>query len=155
ASRISVYKTERLQARSVRRKDANGNGTPLSAASINRPLALLRHLLRLAHEEWEALPAVPKVKLEKEPEGRLRWLEPDEEARLLTACAESKNPELVKKATIALESGLRAEELASLDWQQNIDMSRGVIRLELTKSGRRREVPMRQAVYDILAGLPE
>jgi hypothetical protein len=24
----------------------------LTAAAVNRPLALLRHLLRLAHEEW-------------------------------------------------------------------------------------------------------
>src|SRR5262249_21327632 len=37
ASRISAYKTQRLQATSVRRKDSNGNGTLLSAASINRP----------------------------------------------------------------------------------------------------------------------
>ena len=158
ASRISEYKAQRLAATSVRRKDAQGNGTLLSAAAVNRPLALLRHLLRLAHEEWEVLPAVPKVKLEKEPEGRIRWLgeqAPDEEARLLAACAKSKNPELVKKVTIALESGLRKGELNGLDWQQNIDMSRGVIRLELTKSGRRREVPMRQAVYNVLASLPE
>ena len=34
-----------------------------------------------------------------------------------------------------------------------IDLSRGVIRLETTKSGKRREVPMRQLVYDILAPL--
>jgi hypothetical protein len=26
-----------------------------AAAAVNRPLALLRHLLRLAHEEWEAI----------------------------------------------------------------------------------------------------
>jgi len=158
ASRISAYKAQRLAAPSVRRKDAEGNGTLLSAAAVNRPLALLRHLLRLAHEEWEVLPAVPRIKLEKEPEGRIRWLgeqAPDEEARLLAACAKSKNPELVKKVTIALESGLRKGELHGLDWQQNIDMSRGVIRLELTKSGRRREVPMRQAVYTILASQPE
>src|SRR5437899_9342173 len=64
ASRISEYKAQRLAA-TVRRKQ--GNGTLLSAAAVNRPLALLRHLLRLAHEEWEALAAVPKVKLEKEP----------------------------------------------------------------------------------------
>src|SRR2546422_10487336 len=133
ASRISEYKAQRLAATSVRRKDAQGNGTLLSAAAVNRPLALLRHLLRLAHEEWEVLPAVPRIKLEKEPEGRIRWLgeqAPDEEARLLAACAKSKNPELVKKVTIALESGLRKGELHGLDWQQNIDMSRGVIRLE-------------------------
>ncbi len=167
ASRISEYKAQRLAATSVRRKDAQGNGTLLSAAAVNRPLALLRHLLlRLAHEEWEVLPAVPRIKLEKEPEGRIRWLgeqAPDEEARLLAACAKSKNPELVKKVTIALESGLRKGELNGLDWQQNIDMSRGVIRLEGrarpdargTKSGKRREVPMRQAVYNVLASLPE
>src|SRR5207248_47121 len=29
----------------------------------------------------------------------------------------------------------------------------GVLRLEVTKSGKRREVPMRQAVYEVLAGL--
>jgi integrase len=34
-------------------------------------------------------------------------------------------------------------------------MSRGVICLEVTKSGKRREVPMRQAVYDVLAAIPE
>ena len=31
----------------------------LTAAAVNRPLALLRHLLRLAHEEWEAIESVP------------------------------------------------------------------------------------------------
>src|SRR5262252_10175558 len=46
---------QRLAASSVRRKDGAGEATKLSAASINRPLALLRHLLRLAHEEWEEL----------------------------------------------------------------------------------------------------
>jgi hypothetical protein len=40
ASRISAYKASRL---AVMRDDK-----PLSAAAINRPLALLRHLLRLA-----------------------------------------------------------------------------------------------------------
>src|SRR5438128_7727204 len=115
ASRISEYKAQRLAATSV--KDAQGKGTLLSAAAVNRPLALLRHLLRLAHEEWEVLPAVPRIKLEKQPEGRIRWLggqAPDEEARRLAACAQSKNPELVKKVTIALESGLRKGELHGL-----------------------------------------
>jgi hypothetical protein len=45
---------------------------PLSAAAVNRPLAVLRHLLRLAHEEWGVLDRVPKIRPEKEPQGRLR-----------------------------------------------------------------------------------
>src|SRR5438876_836534 len=153
ASRISEYKAGRLAARSQRRRDADKNPTPLSAASINRLLALLRHLLRIAHEEWELLPAVPKIKLEREPEGRIRWLEPDDEARLLAACAGSDNPHLLPIVTIALETGMRLGEIMGMTWER-VNLSRGVIRLELTKSGRRREVPMRQAVYDVLAKLP-
>jgi len=96
---------------------------------------------------------VPKIRLEKEPQGRIRWLEPDEEVRLLAACAKSRNPELTKIVTIALETGLRKGELLGLTWDR-VDLSRGVIRLEQTKSGKRREVPMRQVVYDTLASLP-
>src|SRR6185295_1489930 len=46
------------------RLDGNSARThrPLTAAGINRPLAILRHLLRIAHEEWEVLPVVPKVR---------------------------------------------------------------------------------------------
>ena len=55
---------------------------------------------------------------------------------------------------LALETGMRFSEVIGLVWER-IDMSRGVIRLERTKSGRRREVPMRQAVYDLLAAMPE
>jgi hypothetical protein len=110
AGRIAAYRESRLAATSVRRKDAAGNPTPLSAASINRPLALLRHLLRLTHDEWEVLADVPRVKLEREPEGRIKWLEPDEESRLLTACADSDNPHLLSIVTLALETGMRHGE---------------------------------------------
>jgi hypothetical protein len=54
-------------------------------------------LLRLAHEEWEVLAAVPKIRLEREPQGRIRWLEPAEESRLLAACGKSQNRALLAK----------------------------------------------------------
>jgi len=41
----------------------------------------------------------------------------------------------------AFTPGLRLGELLGLTWER-VDMSRGVIRLELTKSGRRRKVPL-------------
>ena len=147
AGRISEWKAARLAAPCAR------TGEPYAAASINRPLAALRHLLKMACEEWEVIPSVPRIRMEKEPQGRLRWLELDEERRLLDACRASRNPQLAGIVTIALESGLRKAELLGLTWDR-IDLSRGVIRLEVTKSGRRREVPMRQAVYDVLASLP-
>jgi integrase len=148
AARVSEYRAQRLSSK------AKGTERSLAAATVNRPLSLLRHLLRLAHEEWELLATVPKIRLEKEPQGRIRWLEPDEEVRLLDACAKSFNKSLLPVVTVALETGLRKGELLGLEWDR-VDLSRGVLRLEVTKSGKRREVPMRQAVYTTLAGLPE
>ena len=48
---------------------------------------------------------------------------------------------------------MRRSEVEGLTWDR-VDLSRGVLRLEITKSGRRREVPMRQRVYDVLVGRP-
>jgi integrase len=81
------------------------------------PLALLRHLLRLAHEEWEAIDNVPRIRLEKEPQGRLRWLTQEEITQLLDACAKSKNKELRAVVIGALNTaGLRRGELLELRW---------------------------------------
>jgi len=90
----------------------------LTAAAVNRPLALLRHL-----------------QLEKEPQGRLRWLTEDEIKKLLGACGKSRNRDLRAAAVVAINTGLRRSELLGLTWDR-VDLSRGVIRLELTKSGK-------------------
>ena len=154
ASRIAEHRERRLEATSLRRKDAEGAPRALSAASINRPLALLRHLLRTARDEWEMLDAVPKVRLEREPQGRIRWLSEPEEIRLLDACRRSRASWLLGIVTLAMETGMRLSEVLGLQWDQ-VELGRGVIRLgkdheqqrrEHTKSGRRREVPMRPAV---------
>jgi integrase len=147
AARISAYRDGRLGSKSER------TDRQVKAATVNRPLAVLRHILRLAHDEWELLAAVPKIRLAKEPQGRERWFAVEEEARLLAACAKSQNKNLLAIVTVALESGLRKGELLGLTWDR-VDMTRGMLKLEETKSGRRREVPMRQAVYDTLAGRP-
>jgi len=135
AGRISEYKAGRLAAVRKIGEGESASDRRLTAAAINRPLALLRHLLRLAHEEWEELPAVPTIRLEREPQGRIRWLEPEEEVRLLEACRKSRTKHLAGVVRVALETGLRRSELLDLTWDR-VDMSRGVLRLEVTKSGR-------------------
>jgi integrase len=141
-SRVADYKARLLALTSER------TGRPLTSAAVNRKLALLRHVLRLGHE-WEMVEAVPKVRMEREPQGNVRWLSEEELARLMAACAD---PYLRAVVTVALETGLRAGELRGLTWDR-VDLSRGVIRLEVTKSGRRREVPMRQVVYNTLVAM--
>ena len=124
----------------------------LSPASVNRELATLRHLLRLA-EEWGYIAKAPRIRLGREPEGRLRFLSEAEAARLLGACAESKSPYLKAIVTTALHTGARRGEILGLTWER-VDFARGVLLLDRTKSGRRREVPMNRAVYDALSALP-
>ena len=95
ANRISEYKAKRLAAV---RKIGDGNNAKerlLTPAAVNRPLALLRHLLRLAHEEWGVLDeGAPRIRTEKEPQGRLRWLTEEEATKLLAVCRKSKNKAL-------------------------------------------------------------
>src|SRR5512132_1411583 len=86
----------------------------------------------------------------REPEGRLRFLSEEEIARLLAACGASAHPELHAAVQLALNTGMRKGEVLGLSWDR-VDFARGVILLEKTKSGRRREVPMNDAVYAVLS----
>jgi len=84
----------------------------------------------------------------------------DEATRLLTECqraatypvASHRSPHLHAIVTVALNTGLRLGEVLGLTWGR-VDFSRGVILLEQTKNGRRREVPMNRAVDDVLSPL--
>jgi len=150
ASRISEYKARRL---STVRKIGEGDTAierPLAGATVNRALALLRHLLRLAHEEWEVLDVRPRIRMEREPEGRLRWLTLEEATRLLDACRQSRNADLIDLVEFALFTGMRRGEVLGLSWER-VDRARGVVLLDVTKSGRRREVPLNSRADAVLA----
>ena len=105
-------------------------------------------MLRLA-KRWGYLRDVPEIEMAKEPEGRVRYLTAAEAVRLLAACATSKNPWLTEIVTVALNTGMRKGEILGLTWDR-VDFSRGVIQLELTKNGKRREIPMNAAVDGVL-----
>ena len=128
AAKISEYRAARL-------------ALPITAHAVNRPLALLRHLLRLAADEWEVLGEAPTVRLAKEPQGRLRWLTPQEAHRLLDVCSQHRGAPLADLVEVCLYTGLRQAEALGLTWDR-VDRARGVLLLERTKSGRRREVPL-------------
>ncbi len=115
SNRISEYKAKRLATKSDRRKDVTGGTVTLSSAAVNRPLTILRHLLRLAHEAWGVLDAVPKIRLEKEPQGRLRWLTQEKATKLLAACRKSRNTALADIVEFALFTGVRKSRGAGPD----------------------------------------
>src|SRR5437870_10083910 len=65
---------------------------------------------------------------------------------------DTRNKELRAAVVIALNTGLRLGELLGLNWIY-VDLSRGVIRLEITKSGPRRQVPLNGDSYQALVSL--
>jgi integrase len=142
--RVAEYRVMRLATKSRRK-------TPLSPATVNRECALLRSILRMA-VAWDELVKLPVFKMAKE-EGKQRYLTPEEIARLLDACGESRNKMLRPLVTVDLHTGLRKGELLGLTWER-VDFARGVIALgRRTKSGKGRDVPINQAVYTALAPL--
>ena len=60
---------------------------------------------------------------------------------MLDACRQSRNADLIDLVELALFTGMRRGELLELDWER-VDRARGMVLLEVTKSGRGREVPL-------------
>jgi integrase len=88
--------------------------------------------------------------MEREAEGRLRWLTPEEATRLLDACRKSRNAHLTDLVEFALFTGMRRGEVLELTWER-VDRARGVVLLDVTKGGKRREVPLNSRADAVLA----
>jgi integrase/recombinase XerD len=113
-----------------------GTKTP----TIRRYLATLSSLFSFAERSgW--LAQNPLVRFDKrslpESQPRTRFLSRDEYRRLLAAA----EPHLKPIIGMAVETGLRQEELLGLKWAQ-IDLERREVRLAVTKSKQPRVVPL-------------
>ena len=126
-------------------------------ATVRRELVIVSAVFTKARMGWK----IPLDNLldgfdwPKEGYHRERRLEEDEEARLLAAAADnfSRAPHLEFCIRIALDTGMRAGEITGLKWAQ-IDLSRGIIRLDMTKNGDRRSVPLSNAARAAILALP-
>jgi len=131
--------------------------TTVSAWTVRNELTVLRHLLRLAHRKWGYLERVPDIELPRAPKGRTRFLSTDEIAKLLKACAESRNKHLGVIVRLAIHTGMRKNEIMKLTWERTDlerDMGFGAtIRLHDTKNGDSRGVPLNRDALTALMSL--
>lgn len=122
-------------------------------ATANRMLMILKHMFTKAVEwemvEEETLKRVRKVKLLKEPPGRLRFLSKEECQALVEACS----PHLRPIVITALNTGMRKGEILGLKWEQ-ADLRHGFILLDDTKNGERREIPINTTLRVTLEAIP-
>ncbi len=122
-------------------------------ATVNRMLAILKHMLRKATDwdmvEEDILKRTRKVRLLKEPPGRLRYLSKDECQALIGACISHLKPIMIT----ALNTGMRKGEILGLRWEQ-VDLKHGFILLDVTKNGERREIPINSTLRATLEAIP-
>lgn len=121
----------------------------VSPATVNRELACLKHMFNKAIE-WGKTENNPvrKVKLFKENNKRLRYLEKEEIKKLLDSCSDHLKPIV----TVALFTGMRRGEILNLKWH-DIDFQRGIIYILDSKNNEKREIPMNEVVKKTLVGV--
>ena len=150
---IARYRDERLATLSQRVSKRTGKATTLSPATVRLELALLGHVFTTAVREWRIgliQNPVTNVRKPAAGDGRDRRLQASEEVRLRKAIEAHSNPMLGWIFTLALETGMRSSELVGLRISQ-IDLSRRIVRLSLTKNDTARTVPLTLKATDTLS----
>ena len=107
---------------------AYGKFRAKSAGTVRRELGTLRAAFNYAYGEGR-ITRVPAVHLPAKPEGRDRWLTPNEAAKLLNAARTARGDVrlyLPLFLLIALATGARKESILSLRWPQ-IDLDQRLI----------------------------
>jgi integrase len=114
----------------------------VSPATVNRALACLKCMFNKAigWGKTEVNPA-KKVKLFKENNVRVRYLEKEEIKKLIDNAAAHLKPVLI----VALNTGMRKGEILNLKWH-DLDFKNNIIYIRQSKSGEKREVPMNPLV---------
>jgi integrase len=123
------------------------------AASVNRELALLKHMFSMA-VKWRKLKENPlkEVKRFKGEVKRVRFLMPDEIQILLPNCDGLLRGLLKPLVTLDLNTGGRKGELQGLKWPE-VNFGSGIISFLDTKNGERRDVPINETAKATLEGL--
>jgi len=123
----------------------------VSNATVNREVACLKHIFTKAIE-WGIVKKNPgkQVKLLRERNTRVRYLEEEEIKRLYDSCAEHLKPIV----TVALNTGMRKEEILNLKWK-DLDFRNKIIYILDTKNNERQEIPINDIVYRALLALRE
>ena len=137
---VTVADIDRLVKVLRDRKAAHG--------TINRYLSALNQGLKWALERGYRTSPIPNLSWQDEDEGRIRWITPSEEQRLMELLA---RPEALA-AYVCIRTGMRRGELLGLKAR---DVERGWVRLwgNRTKNGKSRAIPLSPETYVALLEL--
>jgi len=142
--RVSEIKPKTSQEFARKRRE-QGVGN----AIINRSLACLRRMLRIAYDD-ELIQRVPKVHFLKEPPARKGFLEEDKFYELLALFSTRLKPLIL----FLYRCGVRGGEALQIEWPQ-VDLGRRLITLpqEQTKTEEERIVPLPSELVMLLRAI--
>jgi integrase len=139
---IAKYRDERLAV--------------VTGSTVRRELAIVRHCIQVARNEWGfVLPSNPvdQVKLPAPNNPRERRASTSELERLLEACEAKGNQRLSGVIQLAVETGMRRSELLGMRWA-DIDLEARTVFLRKTKNDHPRTVPLSPRAIEIIRAMP-
>jgi integrase len=142
-----------MKLASIRRKDVrayiNDRMGTVSDATIIKEVNTLKRLFNIAveDEKIEINPA-HKAPVPKAPEGRVRYLSPEELGKVLRACPEWLRP----IAGLLVSTGARRGEMLRARWE-DVSLPRREIRLRHTKNGKERPAFINDLAMQVLVSM--
>lgn len=120
-------------------------------STVNRELAVMSHLLRMAADpdELGLLQVQPfRIQRLKEPESKPVYLKPDQARELLDAAAADGNEHVFAFCMVGLHTGMRYEPILRIR-RDEIDVERRIIWVDRDKAGERQQ-PMTGVLAEFL-----
>ena len=135
--KISEYRNQRKKAGA-------------KAETINHELGLMKKAFNVAIREWEWCQENPvsKIKMEKVPRGRVRYLTEGDFQKIYNASPKWSQPILI----FARYTGLRMSNVLELTWEQ-VDLKSRLVQVEETKNGEPLSIPLCNYLYDNLISI--
>ena len=132
--------------------------TEVSAATVLREMNFLSAVMSCARRDWGLIGNNPlsDVRRPKAPPPRDRLPTADEFERLAIAAGHDLTQTRARAYhafLFACETAMRAGEICGLTWDR-LDLERRVARLDRTKNGSSRSVPLSTAAVDLIRALP-
>ena len=123
-----------------RRKAAKEDQKPLSESTVNRDIAVIRHLLFWAADEgFISANPIARIRMVRERVQRRPVMSVAEEIKLLDACSDHLRPIVIT----ALDTGMRRGELLNQLWE-HVDFDRNLLSVTRSKTaeGEHRQIPL-------------
>lgn len=154
-SEISPIKLAACRERLLRTSPSGGSTREfMSPQTVRHYMNAFSRVLTIASRDWGWIATNPMTKVAKPSvsNGRVRFLDDSERNCLLDACRSSSSDYLYAIVIIALSTGARKGEIMNLRWR-DIDLERGLARLEKTKNNERRAIPLTHSALSELKSL--